>query len=309
MGGGGVMRAAAKVPGISRSVIGAASPLRPPSQSTRCNSPVRTHTLSKEGQLSAEVAPSHKAAVWDDWDFADDGEVDVPRVLNNSVPTFEEAKEATAELKDAIDRIYFSPESSQYSSPGGEVAILSPTTDEPVSRSCVLETISSPSVPRHALEAFRMLSRSCEAQTVVASLASDPNVWNAVLENPAVTSFFKSQHSVADFGTGETTEEVEKSSSFTSESVDTPEKMKSESHPGKGFFVYMGGLLENAKLTVTELLGRVSGFLQNIFPAADDLKEKPSSDADGNTKTNYMVGGTFVGLVILVVMVIVTKRV
>jgi len=27
----------------------------------------------------------------------------------------------------------------------------------------------------------------------VASLASDPNVWNAVMENPAVHSFFQSQ--------------------------------------------------------------------------------------------------------------------
>ncbi|KAL2327916.1 hypothetical protein Fmac_021343 [Flemingia macrophylla] len=233
------MRAAKeKVHVISRSVIMAVLQLRLPSQSTRCNSPVRTHALSKERPVSSEVPPSQEAAISD---FAYDGEVDVPRLLNNSVPTFEEAKEATAELKDAIDRIYFSPEFSQYSSPGGEVAILSPTADEPVSRSCVIETISSPSVPRLALKAFRMLSRSCEAQTVVASLASDPNVWNAVLENPAGTSFFKSQHSVADFGTEETTEEVDKASSFTSQSVDTPEKMESESHPGKGFFHYMGG--------------------------------------------------------------------
>jgi len=32
-------------------------------------------------------------------------------------------------------------------------------------------------------------------QAVVASLACDPNVWNAVMENSAVSSFFQSQQS------------------------------------------------------------------------------------------------------------------
>nr|KYP43169.1 hypothetical protein KK1_035405 [Cajanus cajan] len=194
MGGGGVMRAAAKVTGISKSVIRATSPVRSASQSTRYASPVRTPSLSA-GPVSAEVAPSHEAVAWDDWDFADDGELDVPRVVVTSLPTFEEAKEATTELKDAIDQVYLSHESSQYSSPVGEVTFQYPTIDEAVNKSRVIEAISNPSVPRHALQAFHLLSTSRAAQDVVASLACDPNVWNAVMENSAVSSFFKSQHS------------------------------------------------------------------------------------------------------------------
>ncbi|TKY45620.1 hypothetical protein E2542_SST30384 [Spatholobus suberectus] len=123
-------------------------------------------------------------------------------------------------------RIYLSPDSSQCSSPRGQVSVLSPTLYEPVNRSCVVEAISNPSAPQHAIQAFHLLSSSREAQAVVASLACDPNVWNAVMENPAVNSFFQSQQTVADFGVEETTEEVEKISTCASEVVETQEKWK-----------------------------------------------------------------------------------
>jgi len=58
-------------------------------------------------------------------------------------------------------RVYFSPESSYYSSPGCEVSALSPTLYEPVNRSCV---ISNPSGPKHVIQAFHLLSTSPEAQ-------------------------------------------------------------------------------------------------------------------------------------------------
>lgn len=119
---------------------------------------------------------------------------------------------------------------------------------------------------------------------------------------------------VADLGAAGNTEELDKFSSCTSETVESPERLgvSAESHPGNGIFDFMD-LLQNVKLTVIELVSRVSGFLQNIFPTPDAMREKMSFDADGNTKASFMdskisMGGTFIGLAVLVIMVIVTKR-
>jgi len=61
-------------------------------------------------------------------------------------------------------RLYFSPGSSYYSSPGYEVSALSPTLYESVNRSRVIDTISNPLVPKHAIQPFHLLSRSGEVQ-------------------------------------------------------------------------------------------------------------------------------------------------
>ncbi|KAK7262679.1 hypothetical protein RJT34_30254 [Clitoria ternatea] len=316
MGGGGAMRTAAKIAtiGVGKSSLRGSPGSLPTDKSVRNTS---RHVSvagvsSSQGAKAAEVAPLHAAAPWDDWEFADDGEVDMPRVLFGSVPSFDEAKEATSELKEAIDKIYLSPNSSQsdWASPHGQVSVL-PPFHEPVNKSCVLEAIY-PSVPNHAIQAFQLLSTSSEAQSVVASIACDPNVWKAVMENPAVNNFFQSQQTVADFEEKKTTERVEICSDCASEVGETPEKMEAlhECHRGIGSFDFMCAL-QKLKLTVTELVSRVSGFLQNIFPIADTVREKFS--ASGNPKGNFMesktfLGGTFMGLAVLVIMVILSKR-
>ncbi|KAL5667478.1 hypothetical protein ACJX0J_019699, partial [Zea mays] len=48
-----------------------------------------------------------------------------------------------------------------------------------------------PSMPGHVVQAFTLLKSSTEAQSVVASLASDRNVWDAVLKNEKVMEFYK----------------------------------------------------------------------------------------------------------------------
>ncbi|WVZ04134.1 hypothetical protein V8G54_024940 [Vigna mungo] len=112
---------------------------------------------------------------------------------------------------------------------------------------------------------------------------------------------------LSDSGAVETTEKVEKLSTFSSEGDETLEKMEAtaESDSGSMFSDFMG-FLQNLKLTVTELVSSVSSFLQNIFPSPDT--QKMAADADGNIKSSFM-GGTFIGLAVLVIMVIVTKRV
>ncbi|KAK7405106.1 hypothetical protein VNO78_06301 [Psophocarpus tetragonolobus] len=319
MGGGGAMRSAAKIAGIGVARSGLRGPPASlPTDQLLCNAsrPASVVGVSSQGTKSAEATPLHAAAPWDDWDFADDRDLVLPRMVFGSVPTFKEAKEATTELKEAIDKVYLSPAASQYSSPGDQVSALSPTLYEPVNRSRVIDTISNPSAPDHAIQAFHLLSTSPEVQAVVASVACDPNVWTAVMENPAVSSFFQSQQTVADFGAEENTEEVRNVSNHASETVESPEKVEdsSESHPGNGFFNFRG-FMKKVKLTVTELVSKVSGYLQNIFPTPDTPKEKMSTDANGDTKASFtdsktaaFGGGTLIGLVVLVIMVIVTKR-
>jgi len=106
MGGGGAMRAAAKIAGIgvSRSGLRGSAAALPTEQSVRNASGSSVAGVSVQVVKTAEVAPLHAAAPWDDWDFADDGDLVVPRMVFGCAPTFEEAKEATTELKDAIDQ-------------------------------------------------------------------------------------------------------------------------------------------------------------------------------------------------------------
>ena len=104
MGGGGAMRsAAAKIAGIGISKA-ALRPSALPTEQAVHNASRPTSVVGVKGAKSTEVASLHAAAPWDDWDLADDGDLVVPRMVFGSVPTFAEAKEATAELKDAIDQ-------------------------------------------------------------------------------------------------------------------------------------------------------------------------------------------------------------
>ncbi|KAI4322847.1 hypothetical protein L6164_022501 [Bauhinia variegata] len=295
MGGGGAMRTAAKVAGIGVATNGMrGGPLASPSEQSLRKVPrlVPTALSSQGGTKEADVAPLHTAASWemDDWDFADeDGLVmragePVPRVVFGAAPSFHEAKAATSELKDAINQIYLSSNSAEGSSADSKT------------ESRVIQAISTTSVPDHAIQAFKLLSGSPEAQTVVASIASDVNVWNAVMQNPVLKDFVQSQEKTV---AGYEAEESRKKLEDLSVSVETGSS--------RNDFDFMG-VLQNIKLAVAEMLGNVSNFLQSVFnfPAA----EKSSGD---DTKTTFgdqmILGGTFFGLVVLVAMVVILKRV
>ncbi|MCH94645.1 hypothetical protein A2U01_0033491 [Trifolium medium] len=115
MGGGGTMRTAAKLAGIGVARSGFRGP--PASyavehsvrNSSRASSPTR---VLSQGAKTTDVKPLHTSVSEDlnDWEFADEGDLfmsggePTPRVVFGDVPTFQEAKEATAELKDAIDQ-------------------------------------------------------------------------------------------------------------------------------------------------------------------------------------------------------------
>lgn len=300
------MRTAAKLAGIgvARSGFRGTPAACPVEQSvrnvSRTSSPTR---LSTQGANVGEVKPLHTAVSGDlsDWEFADEGDLfmtggePTPRVVFGDVPTFKEAQEATAELKEAIDQIYLSSGNSQCggSSPGSELSVVSPLAKETGTKSCLVEAISSPSVPKHAIHAFQLLSTSPEAQTVVQSIACDPNIWSAVMQNPAVTSFFQSQLAAVESSNG---------AAFAgSETLEIPEKEEEKA------FDFMS-ILQSLKLTVTEMVSRMSNFFQNIFPTIE--KDKSSADSGGANFMDYknLMGGSFMGLAVMVIMVVLMKR-
>ncbi|KAJ7948521.1 Uncharacterized conserved protein (UCP012943) [Quillaja saponaria] len=312
MGGGAAMRTVAKVAGIGVATGGLRGvPVMPPAeQSVRNASRPVSAILSLEGAKSTEVLPSKAAAAWEDgWDFADENDLvmeagePMPRVVFSGVPSYQEAKVATTELKDALDKVYLSsPKSATCEgySAGDQVSdlpLLSRSDME--TKSCAIETtIATPPVPKQALQAFKFLSSSPEAQNVVTSIACDPNVWNAMMENPVLKDFVVSHQTSVEYQ-----EEPPKKFEVVSDSCQTEDSKSS-------VFDVMG-TLQNIRLTVTEMVCNVSKYLQNIFgPAA---AEKMSSDADGNAKATFMdnttLGASLMGLVVMVVMVVVLKRV
>ena len=117
MGGGGAVRAAAKVAGVGVGVVShglRGMPSVPPSeQSVRNASRPVSAILSAKSASGDAAAPIQMPvpAAWDDWEFTDGEEALVmeagepmPRLVFGGVPSFEEAKEATTELKDALDK-------------------------------------------------------------------------------------------------------------------------------------------------------------------------------------------------------------
>lgn len=115
------MRAAAKVAGIGvvSGGIRGVTAMPPAEQSVRnASRPVSAILSSSSAEAvkasSVDGSASHNPAVWDDWEFAEGKEElsmasgePKPRVVFGGAPSFQEAKEATAELKDALEKYNF----------------------------------------------------------------------------------------------------------------------------------------------------------------------------------------------------------
>uniref|UniRef100_A0A2N9HJX9 Uncharacterized protein n=1 Tax=Fagus sylvatica TaxID=28930 RepID=A0A2N9HJX9_FAGSY len=314
MGGGGAIRAAAKVAGIgvvNRGLRG--MPAVPPAEQSVRNasrpvSAILTSSTSAPNSGSGDVAPAQQMpvpAAWDDWDFADGEEglvmeagEPMPRLVFGGVPSFQEAKDATAELKDALDMVYLSsPESTGSVDPfaaNPSLSLVSGPALEPV----ISDATPTP-VPRHVFHAFSLLSKSPEAQNVVASIASDPNVWNAVMENPVVQDYFVSLPRNDEFL--DVQSDVQSPQPF--------EESSAESQPGNSDSGF-NNIMQNIKVKVLKMVSNASNYFQNLF--GHSSAESTSSDANGNTSSNFTdktIGATFMGLAVMVVMVVVLKRI
>lgn len=291
MGGGAAMRAAAKVAGIgiATGLRGGATAEFPASLLSKAVRPasagVVSSSLEKAGGLTVE--PAVQTVAWDvnDWDFAgdvDDGlivdRIDAGnlRVVFGPVPSLQEAKDATSELKDALEKVYLSsPQSS------GAVSSLQET------KACITHESS---IPRGAMEAFMLLKEQPAVQTVVASIACDPNVWNAMMQNPDLVEFLESEKNCAEFGAQESPR-----SSVGSSEAEEPRK-------SDGF----RGFIKDIKDTVQDMVNSLSKFTQKLFSEPDEGKKSESSDG---TFWSFFPGGSLMALVMMVIMMVVLKRV
>uniref|UniRef100_A0A7N0SW29 Uncharacterized protein n=1 Tax=Kalanchoe fedtschenkoi TaxID=63787 RepID=A0A7N0SW29_KALFE len=309
--GGGVMRAAAKVAGVGVVAGGGLRGISVPAEqqvfsaSRKSYAPISSAVLSADG---SSVAESYQRPSWEleEWEFAgveEDSSVGelLPRVVFGGAPTKEEAEVATLELKDAIEKVYLG------SSDSAVVDGMSLLSHCGHSVSSVTGGHASRSVAKPALQAFKFLSSSPEAQKVVVSVVSDQNVWGAVFKNEAFVEYLESQKGSIAISNEEPEDDqsVVDSGHPSNGDVKCSENSESQQTTDNGSF--FTGFIDSVKISVIDLANSVSGFFQNIFRGGES--EKKSSDAGDPVMDMTTVGSYIMGLAVMVITVVVLKRV
>jgi len=153
-------------------------------------------------------------------------------------------------------------------------------------------------MPGHVVQAFTLLKSSPEAQSVVASLASDRNVWDAVLKNEKVMEFYKTHQTTLvqtfpeEVATGESPEKFE----------DAASENASAASPFADF-------VDNAKKTVMDVIDNITHFFQDLFGHPTGAQAGAGSSAEKGPSVGEMaVGGSFMALTIAVILVVLFKR-
>ncbi|XP_008789186.2 uncharacterized protein LOC103706755 [Phoenix dactylifera] len=314
--GGGAMRTAAKAAlggyrsagPLAGQAAAARRASRPPPATVSAVSPAVEGSpavpllSSEKGRSDALPVQEIQQASWeiDDWEFAGGEEEELhaslhpaPRLVFGPVPTLEEAKEATADLKDAVERAYFSPSI--------EVSL------EGVQGCASCENVAPlQSMPKHVVQAFSLLHGSPEAQNVVASLAADKNVWDAVMKNEKVMEFYRTQQSVV--LRPETNVAFEES---VAENVCTKEFLESPKTPAEDSQTSVfAEIVGNIKRKVTEMVNHLSNFLQDLFGTSTGAQSSTSTKRTGTTEPNVdgAIGASFIALAIAAILVVLVKR-
>ncbi|EHA8587986.1 Bifunctional protein HldE [Cocos nucifera] len=221
---------------------------------------------SEKGRSDALAVQEIQRPSWeiDEWEFAGGEEEELldsphpaPRLVFGPVPTLEEAKEATADLKDAVERFSFD-----------------------------VNRMSQPDV--------------------VASLASDKNVWDAVMKNEKVMEFYRTQQSVV--LQPETNVDFEESvgeNECTKEFLESPKSPARDSQSSV-FMEIMGHI----KLKVTEMVSQISNFLQDLLGTSTGAQSSTSTKSTGSNGSNVdvAVGASFIALAIAAILVVLVKR-
>ncbi|KAG8472402.1 hypothetical protein CXB51_034216 [Gossypium anomalum] len=315
--GGGAMRAAAKVAGAGIVNTGLRGGVQVAPSSAEfsvmrvASSRSASSGISVSGggvsSVSDMTASPNQMMSWemvDDWEFAGGIEEEVPtaisgggepmrRVLFGGAPTLEEAKEAASDLKDALDKAYLSSLNSTDDTRSSRSSLLSEETKD-----CVAYDAKATLLPKPAVQAFKLLNESPAVQSMVASIAADPNVWNAVLHNPAYMDFIGSQKTNYIF------EENRSRQGCESTSVKIEEYF--EANEGKEVGNPFSEFLENLKSSVVEVANKATDFLQSLFNIPTAGMEKENGGLNYLEKT---IGASLMGLAVMVIMVVLLKRV
>ncbi|TYG47436.1 hypothetical protein ES288_D11G338300v1 [Gossypium darwinii] len=207
-------------------------------------------------ELSGGIV-EHEVALEGSSDASGQGEP-IAGVLFGGVPSLEEAKEAIADLKDALDMVYLSP--PPYGDTARDSAVSLVSNPEETSKGCA-------SAPKPAIQAFKLLSESADVQ-VVSSIVADPNVRNAVLNNSAYMDFIQYQaHCFCE----DDEFEVEESTEGSESPVKLEEYYEEDSKdPSSGY-------LHKIKTSVVELASEMVGkaikpAIQAVKLLSDELK-------------------------------------
>lgn len=299
------MRTAAKAAAFSgyRSTAARRAPAMPQA------GPASTVHVATDGEsasliaaISSENAPGHTAMVqwpaWDDWEFTGGHEHEAaaaldppPRLVFGPAPTLEEATDATADLKEAIEKVYFSSGNVEEAIKVNEVSDIGKSA-------AIL-----PSMPKHVVQAFSLLHGSQEAQSVVASLACDVNVWDAVMKNDMVLEFCNKHKSV--ILPPDPIEENLGLERLFSETVGSTDEETSE---GSAFFPR---IVQTIKVKVYEMVNNISCFLQDFMGASSENHGTASAGTSTSSSadyTNIALGSSFIALAVATILVVLVRR-
>ncbi|CAL9754090.1 unnamed protein product [Musa acuminata subsp. burmannicoides] len=307
--GGGAMRAAAKAAALGgyRSVgpfAGHPAAWRAPKPASAAVSAAAGSSNSigsseKGLREVASVSVIHgPAGDIHDWEFSGWGgeEQEVvldslrpaPRLVCGPVPSLEEAKEATSDLKDALEKVNFFTSTN-------ESAIKVPSES-----TCYEASYVIPSMPRRVVQAFSLLQGSPEAQDVVASLASDKNVWDAVMRNEKVMEFFRTHQSIVLHPESNAATEVPLADG-------NPRSSTAEATTNSAFAHFV----RNIKVILAEMVSNISSFLQELLGTSPGASSSPSTKTSHNTddlSANFDMGASFVALAVATILVVLLKR-
>ncbi|KAI6690459.1 hypothetical protein NL676_027287 [Syzygium grande] len=311
MVGGAAMRSAAsKIAGIVGVLRGSpASPAPPrsvPSASRSAGGVPAIVSARGAGDVPRATTAQMLAREADDRDFAGfDGEpVGQPmaRVVFGGAPSYEEATAATAELTDAIDRVYLSSTNTtgyEDQLPADQASVLPLISNSvEIQSSITSEALATYPAP---IQALTLLSQCPAAQGVVASIASDPNVWNAFMQNGALNDFLQSQNSSIQFPYMEPRVEESADDALSDDGILS---MNVEEISEGGHENELMTILQNIKLTVEEMVSNVSSFLANI------LSPPPVENSSTNSKGNAgpAPGASVMWLALMAIIVVLIRR-
>ncbi|MQL97717.1 hypothetical protein Taro_030418 [Colocasia esculenta] len=373
--GGGMMRTAAKAvaaggfrvahaPRIDlAAAAGARRSARPPPSAVAVPGQVA------EGAPLLYAASSNRSAPIEGWEVVVRDEEELfdalqpappARLVFGPVPTLEEAKEATSDLKDAVEKLYFTPTASGLES-------FSVAAKSVLPESSCLESMDAknkcvaiiPSMPRHVVQAFSLLQGCPEAQViillltflrwsvaahelildfgefvslrarrgkemktmvicfpvkelvsdprplvqdVVASLASDKSVWDAVMKNEKVMEFYKT-HQI-NSPPVETSRYQEESVSEDGKCTDSSVVEEAPPSSQNGFT----GFVKSIKVKVTEVVNGLSDFFSDLFKDLMGTTETKEATASEGSHFNMGVGASFFALAVAAILVILVRR-
>ncbi|KAK8951366.1 hypothetical protein KSP39_PZI003328 [Platanthera zijinensis] len=299
--GGGVIRAAAKaaVSGAFRSPFSHDAGRRIARQQVSSLAPTVepghfVPSLSA-GHERAEAAAVSVTTHWpefefDEWEHAGGKEeniesVDIaPRLIFGPVPTLEEAEGATADLKDALEKVYFTPQHTLES-------------NHKVIHSGESSTVSS--VPNHAVQMCSLL-QTREAQVVVSSLAADKNVWDAVMNNEKVVQLLTNPLPAF----AEIHEQLAESVAENESADEFSPTVEAKETSGNSF-------LKKVQIKISQMVIGISEFVKDFFGISigdsSSSNDKSGSSATDNTKA--ALGASFFAVAVGVICVILLKRI